>query len=282
MSEDGRHALTLIAFLGSVFSPYYAWARRRGPTDPLAHCAVNVALYGPGGRWAMTERGARSVERDARQLRIGRSRLQWCDEGLAIDIDEVAAPWPRPLRGRILLRPGAAWGHTAHALDAAGRHRWSPLAPWARAEVQLSHPAWDWQGPAYLDANAGDRPLEADFEAWSWSRLARADGGCRLAYDVLRRDGSRHGLALEAGPGEPLRPAEPAAWQALPRSGWGLARPSRGPAVLERTLEDGPFYARTLLRGADGAPGVHESLSLQRFRRRWVQALLPFRMPRRA
>ncbi|MFG5407502.1 hypothetical protein ABXN37_04465 [Piscinibacter sakaiensis] len=195
MSEDGRHALTLIAFLGSVFSPYYAWARRRGPTDPLAHCAVNVALYGPGGRWAMTERGARSVERDARQLRIGRSRLQWCDEGLAIDIDEVAAPWPRPLRGRILLRPGAAWGHTAHALDAAGRHRWSPLAPWARAEVQLSHPAWDWQGPAYLDANAGDRPLEADFEAWSWSRLARADGGCRLAYDVLRRDGSRHGLA---------------------------------------------------------------------------------------
>jgi carotenoid 1,2-hydratase len=27
---------------------------------------------------------------------------------------------------------------------------------------------------------------------------------------------------------------------------------------------------------------VHESLSLDRFRSRWVQALLPFRMPRRA
>ncbi|MEO0034874.1 MAG: hydroxyneurosporene dehydrogenase CrtC, partial [Pseudomonadota bacterium] len=28
ISDDGRHALTLIFFLGSVFSPYYAWARR--------------------------------------------------------------------------------------------------------------------------------------------------------------------------------------------------------------------------------------------------------------
>ncbi len=29
LSDDGRHGLTLIAFIGSVFSPYYAWARRR-------------------------------------------------------------------------------------------------------------------------------------------------------------------------------------------------------------------------------------------------------------
>ena len=53
LSDDGQHGLTLIAFIGSVFSPYYAWARRRGPADPQNHCALNVALYGPGGnRWA--------------------------------------------------------------------------------------------------------------------------------------------------------------------------------------------------------------------------------------
>jgi carotenoid 1,2-hydratase len=34
LSDDGRHGLTIIALIGSVFSPYYAWARRRGPTDP--------------------------------------------------------------------------------------------------------------------------------------------------------------------------------------------------------------------------------------------------------
>ena len=30
MSDDGQHGITLIAFVGSVFSPYYAWARGRG------------------------------------------------------------------------------------------------------------------------------------------------------------------------------------------------------------------------------------------------------------
>ncbi len=59
LSDDGAHGLTIIAFIGSVFSPYYAWARRHGPADPANHCALNVALYGPRGkRWCMTERGA--------------------------------------------------------------------------------------------------------------------------------------------------------------------------------------------------------------------------------
>jgi carotenoid 1,2-hydratase len=59
LSDDGRHGITLIAFIGSVFSPYYAWARRRGGGDPEHHCALNVALYGAGGkRWALTERAA--------------------------------------------------------------------------------------------------------------------------------------------------------------------------------------------------------------------------------
>jgi hypothetical protein len=47
LSDDGQYGLTVIAFIGSVFSPYYAWARRRGHglADPLNHCALNVALY---------------------------------------------------------------------------------------------------------------------------------------------------------------------------------------------------------------------------------------------
>ena len=52
-----------------------------------------------------------------------------------------------------------------------------------------------------------------------------------------------------------------------------------------QTLEDGPFYARSLLDTrllGEPAMAVHESLSLQRFRAPWVQVLLPFRMPRRA
>jgi carotenoid 1,2-hydratase len=51
LSDDGAHALTLIAMLGNVFSPFYARARAQGgPADPLAHCTMNVALYGPRAR----------------------------------------------------------------------------------------------------------------------------------------------------------------------------------------------------------------------------------------
>jgi carotenoid 1,2-hydratase len=34
ISDDGQHGLTIIAFLGSVFSPYY---KRSGRGDPLNH-----------------------------------------------------------------------------------------------------------------------------------------------------------------------------------------------------------------------------------------------------
>ena len=35
--------LTIIAFVGSVFSPYYHWS---GRAEPENHVAINVALYG--------------------------------------------------------------------------------------------------------------------------------------------------------------------------------------------------------------------------------------------
>jgi carotenoid 1,2-hydratase len=52
-----------------------------------------------------------------------------------------------------------------------------------------------------------------------------------------------------------------------------------------RTLEDGPFYARSQVRTklyGEAADAFHESLDLDRFRSPLVRAMLPFRMPRRA
>ena len=66
LSDDGQHGLTIIAFIGSVFSPYYAWARERtagGAAEALNHCAFNVALYGQASHgWAasFSRPGARS------------------------------------------------------------------------------------------------------------------------------------------------------------------------------------------------------------------------------
>jgi carotenoid 1,2-hydratase len=133
VSDDGRHALTIIAFVGSVFSPYYAWARERDPATPAGnHCALNVALYGAGGRrWTMTERSAASVGRDRHEFTVGPSRLHWDGSSLVIDIDEIGMPLPQRVRGRVRVWPRGL-ASFATALDPAGRHRWGPIAPAAR------------------------------------------------------------------------------------------------------------------------------------------------------
>ncbi len=62
LSDDGTNGITIIAFIGSVFSPYYALARRNGPADPLNHCAINVAIYRKA-RQALGDDGAAARRR---------------------------------------------------------------------------------------------------------------------------------------------------------------------------------------------------------------------------
>jgi carotenoid 1,2-hydratase len=269
-----------------VFSPYYARARGRGAADPLQHCAVNVALYGPGGkRWAMTERGRASVSRAAATLAIGSSALAWDGATLTVTLDEVTAPWPARIRGTVRLHAAALTGHVV-ALDGAGAHRWQPIAPCARVEVALTDPTTRWSGQGYFDANAGDAPLEDTFSHWHWSRACRPDATAIL-YDVCRRDGARTTLALHCDDQGSVQEFASPPLVRLPPSRWRIDRLTRtddgSAARVTRTLEDAPFYARSLVASQLlGKPtvAVHESLSLTRFRATWVRMLLPFRMPR--
>lgn len=285
LSDDGLHGITVIAFLGSVFSPWYALARRRGLlADPLNHAAVNVALYGTKRRWAMTERPRRAVQRDAQHLSIGPSSLEWDGTALMIRINEVAAPIPSRLRGTLRVLP-AALNRRAFHLDPRGCHRWSPLAAVARVEVELERPALRWSGAAYFDTNEGDAPLERDFVEWDWCRAPGPDGTAIL-YEALRRDGSRRCLALQTSPsGEVAEVPAPEPVALPPTRIWRMPRRTRseGEARLAGTLEDTPFYARSVLStrllGMERM-AVHESLSLDRFRMPIVQAMLPFRVPR--
>lgn len=274
-----------------MFSPYYAAARRRthgGNADPAEHCAVNVALYSRGGarRWAMTERGSGRSTRSACTLQIGPSAMMCHGDTMTISLDEVTAPWPSRVRGIVTLHAGA-WASHPIALDAQGAHRWGVLAPCGRVEVALSEPALRWSGLAYLDGNCGDAPLESAFNRWDWSRAHLRDGGTAVFYDVQRRDGSMDSWALRFGTAARGEAIAAPALAELPATAWRLQRRARsdGPARIERTLESGPFYARSLVDAqwfGEQVRVVHESVSLRRFEARWVQALLPFRMPRRA
>lgn len=286
LSDDGQHGITLIAFVGSVFSPYYAWSRRFGAGDPANHCCLNVALYGRPRRWAMTDRGRGTLDRGPQHLSIGPSAMRWDGEVLTIDIDEVTAPLPSRLRGTVRVRPAALTGHS-FTLDAAGRHRWSPIAPVSRVEVELTHPSLRWSGPGYLDTNDGDAPLESDFVQWDWCR-APTRNGATILYNAQRRTGGDQSLALHVGRSGQVEQVAPLPPVPLPRTRWGVARPTRADAgaqpSVRQTLEDTPFYNRSVLDTSlygERVMAVHESLSLDRFRAPWVQAMLPFKVPRR-
>lgn len=268
-----------------MFSPYYAWSGRHAPDH---HCAVNLALHGQGrARWTMTERGRGALARGPRHLRIGPSSAVWRDGRLICAFDEITAPIPTRVKGRIVLRPGTAGAAKPLALDRAARHLWWPAAPRAHIDVEFERPMLRWRGSAYLDGNFGTCPPERDFRGWQWSRTTLADETA-IFYDLRYRDGTARGLAMAFA--EHARIADIAAPPpvALPRGLWGMAGaarcdPGTVPSLAMR-LVDAPFYTRSLLHtwlDGQNAPTVHESLSLDRLTRPWVRLMLPFRMPRR-
>ncbi|MEL6316422.1 MAG: carotenoid 1,2-hydratase, partial [Pseudomonadota bacterium] len=285
MSADGRSSVTLIGFVGSVFSPYYAWAGRR---DPLDHCALNVCLYGPGwSRWAMTERGRGEVARAEHGIQIGASRIAWERDRLIVDIEERATPHLGRISGRVAVRPRAL-SETAFALDAEGRHLWRPIAPTAAVDVAMSRPDFAWSGAGYLDMNWGAEPLEEGFALWDWARAPLADGSAAILYDALPRRGPPLRMALRARTDGSLERAEPPPPRPLSRTLWRIARrmgaDAGAPAPREiRRLEDAPFYARDEAAArlfGEETRAMRETFDGDRFRQAWVKALLPVRMPR--
>ncbi|BAU57311.1 hydroxyneurosporene dehydrogenase [Halorhodospira halochloris] len=290
LSDDGRYGITVIAFIGSVFSPYYRRTRQElgASTDPRDHCAFNVALYGCGrSKWAMTERDRYALGQHQQQLQIGPSSLRWEGDQLIGEFNEITKPLPGNVRGSFRLTPLSSNNHT-FTIDHNGLHRWRPLAPKARMEVELHEPQLSWRGSAYLDTNAGDEPLEDGFSAWQWSRAETQDGAV-VIYDAQPRQGDAHVIACELCPEQQPRPISLATAVELPKTMWRIPRrmfaDEPKAAKVTRSLEDTPFYSRsvveTTLEGKQ-LTAVHESLSMDRFVRGSTQWMLPWRMPRDA
>ncbi|MEQ9500447.1 MAG: hydratase [Deltaproteobacteria bacterium] len=233
----------------------------------------------------MTERGKNDVDRTADEFVIGPSTVAWRGGAMELEIREVTFPIVSSLVGRVRLEPEIVQTRRFE-LDEAGRHIWSPVAPRARVEVELTKPSVAWRGSAYLDTNWGSEPLESAFVDWSWSRCG-IGGDAVLHYDVQPRRGPARGIATRfdaSGASEDIVAPD---FRPLPTSAWGVKRNvrSQGDAELVRTLENAPFYNRNVVRtelfGTE-VVGVHESLSLDRFAHPIVKLMLPFRMPRRA
>ena len=301
VSDNDQYAITVIVFIGSVFSPYYARARKLGDTPAAAHCAINVALYGKPWRWCMTERSQASVRSSAQQLSIGKSCMRVESGKLRIFIDELAMPIPSRVKGELTVDL-PAYDLQAHPLDNARSqdctsknkadneplHFWQPIAPKTRISVSFNQPQLHWQGDAYVDGNYGQVPLEQSFTSWVWSRSHAPDNTTTILYDVIDRQGqsSKRSMCYTIEGTETLceapqlhELARTRYWR-IPRS----ARTATGASIGKlQTLEDTPFYSRS--RFVERHPHgeqvtVHESLYLDRFESTWVRSLLPFRMPR--
>ena len=289
LSNDGAFGLTIIGFIGSVFSPYY---KKSGRSIPLDHSCLNIALYGKGARWVMTERGAGSTSQQADCLQIGTSAMRWETNGsgdrLIIDIEErdirLGIPWRRRVKGQIILHPEML-NQRSFRLDPAGHHHWQALAPRARIEVRMQQPGIAWNGSAYLDSNHGSEPIEDGFQSWHWSR-AHMGREVAVIYEGQRRDGSFFASALRFGPDGVPQEEELPLVAPLPRTWWAMERQTRadrGHASVVKTWEDSPFYARsTVASRLWGQPvvAVQESISLDRLVNPVVQFMLPYKMPR--
>ncbi|MEM1376219.1 MAG: carotenoid 1,2-hydratase [Pseudomonadota bacterium] len=293
MSDCGQYGLSMIAFVGSVFSPYYAWSGRRDPED---HVCINVALYAPGkNRWSMTERRKDQLSRDPLNFQVGPSSLRWKDGKLLIKFDEVSPPYPpfqwlpKRIRGTIEVTPQSVTS-SVFDIDSDGDQRWWPIAPSGDIKVIIDEGGIpDWDGHGYLDCNWGTKPLEDTFHHWDWARGSTDGENSIIFYDTQRRDGTRGELCLEVdGEGAVTQIALPDAVKV--KSGvWGVKRNAHADEGFQPTVsasyEDGPFYLRAKVRtqiDGQSLDLMHESFSGDRFGTWWVKAMLPFRMPRRS
>jgi carotenoid 1,2-hydratase len=284
-SDCGQFGLTIIAFIGSVFSPYYKAAGRGRPED---HVSLNVALYGKGARrWTMTERGQGALWRDRHTLRIGPSQVRWDGNCLVIDIEEQGAVLPLNVRGQVRVTP-MVYGQRRFRLDPGGRHVWEPIAPCSRVEAKFTDPAISWSGTGYLDANHGSESLEEGFADWQWSRAHLQDGSTAVMYEGQLASGADFGMALRITPDGQAEVMEMPAPVVLPKTAWRLDRLTRADsgytARIRATWEDTPFYSRTALATrlwGEDVVAVHESLNMKRFATGAVQWMLPWRMPRK-
>ncbi|MBC6407565.1 MAG: carotenoid 1,2-hydratase [Rhodobacteraceae bacterium] len=286
MSDCGKRAVSVIGFIGSVFSPWYRWSGRKHPQN---HVCINVATYGPGGRFTMTDRGHRALRQTASRLEVGPSAMRWCGDHLVIDINEISVlPIVSRVRGKIRVIPDAiTTGELPLTPDDA--HIWRPFAPSARIEVDIERPGWQWNGHGYFDANFGNRALEEDFSYWTWGRFPTQKGAACF-YDAVRLNGSSlaAGVRFDAAGRAHAMDLPPKRKMRRSRL-WAVARDTRADDGFKPhqvlNMLDAPFYSRSAVKtqiDGEETVGVHEALDLTRFRSPLLKPMLAVRVPRRA
>lgn len=269
----GDFTAVVIFMVGSIFSPRYSSALRKGG-EPREHAAVNFALYEKGVRWqwVLSEYQRVAVSDDGRRLSIGGSSMNYTPDGrLVVELVDKTPLWGRPAEVRVELLPEGP-GHPPLRLVEGLEHWWRPIAPRARATVTVPRHGLKLEGRAYHDGNHGQVPLGSDLKGWDWVRVHEEDR-TTICYR----------------PWHPAPIEERRAWQVevdarslrvtqatvppppTTRTAWGLGVPADlGGDASPVLLESSPFYAR-LESHAGGRNALGEVADFQRFHSPWVR-----------
>ena len=246
-----------------------------------------MATYGPGGRFAMTDRGRGALRQTVDSFTVGPSSLRWVGGKLAIEVNEVSSlPLISRMIGQILITPSGLTDLEL-PLTETGSHIWRPFAPTARIDVDLGK-GWQWSGPGYFDPNFGTRARDPDLDSGTWGRFPVEDGSVCF-YDAVRRDGSDLAVGVGfAADGSRIDVEMPPKGR-VSRSLWAVRRETRADDGFRphqtKSMLDAPFYTRSVVRtkiNGHETEGVHEALDLNRFRGPWLMPMLAVRVPRRA
>ena len=104
---------------------------------------------------------------------------------------------------------------------------------------------------------------------------------------MRQKNGFEKLLGLVFHPDGRIENFDPPPRQGLPKTGWRIQRqmrnPSQAPLEILETLEDTPFYARSVLSSellGERVTSFHETLDIPRLSSWAVQFMLPWRMPR--
>lgn len=249
---------------------------------------MNVATYGPGGRFAMTDRGTSALRTTADTFTVGPSSMTWTGNALIIDINEVSSlPLISRMQGQITVTPSAITDVEV-PLTPDGAHIWRPFAPVSRITVDLAAKGWQFTGHGYFDSNFGTRPLETDFSYWTWGRYpTRAGATC--FYDATRRDGTSLATAIAFNDNGTATQIDAPPRTPFKRTLWALRRETRAdPGTTPRqthAMLDAPFYSRAVVQtqiNGEKTQGVHEALDLNRYANPLLKPMLAVRVPRRA
>ncbi len=280
---------------GLPFLPGLAGGLRAGSSIPgVSRPSFNLVVYERGvpKLYVLQEHEPSNAQCLQERWRFGRTVIERTGTTITINVDCDVPGSVEPLRGSVTI-DGPAWTEVKGTTPVSDRtHGWCPQLGPCRAQGLLSHGSrqFSYDGPAYADRNAGDRPLhDLGIRRWVWGRATFGDE-TRIAYVLWPEDGGPPTpLAIRVGADGVAEVTEGVVTTGSDGwSAWGESTPKTlslevdgEPFVsltVRQQVDSSPFYARAVGHGTapgrDTVPAVIESCTPSRIDPGWFRPLL--------